>query len=246
MRSRVILLPLFSLLTLTLVGLGRPRTVSCRPPGGPSSHRLPRLNPWVVPLTTMWLTTRSGRLWIQPSKWTRSIWTWRSLMWLTSPSGMPLKLPWMSISAGPHWRHSLPMPTSSFCLSCLNALVEPLRQSLNYGLLNCSQALSARRLWQMLVPVSPFQPAMWGILLTSVMRCLGASLSPNALRRSSGGGDFTGESFSSLLDTVYGAELRCTSGSAQPKPPPSSHVASVHTTDMNHICNGHENNLNSC
>ena len=107
-------------------------------------------------------------------------------MWLTSPSGMPLKLPWMSISAGPHWRHSLPMPTSSFCLSCLNALVEPLRQSLNYGLLNCSQALSARRLWQMLVPVSPFQPAMWGILLTSVMRCLGASLSPNALRRSSG------------------------------------------------------------
>ena len=68
------------------------------------------------------------------------------------------------------------------------------------------------------------------------------------------GGDFTGdslfaplpESFSFLLDTVSGAELRCTSGSAQPKPPPSSHVASVHTTDMNHICNGHENNLNSC
>ena len=48
------------------------------------------------------------------------------------------------------------------------------------------------------------------------------------------GGDFTGnslfaplpESFSSLLDTVSGAELRCTSGSARPKPP-SVPVAAV-------------------
>ena len=43
------------------------------------------------------------------------------------------------------------------------------------------------------------------------------------------GGDFSGdtlfsplpESFSSLLDTVSGAELRCSSGSARPNPPPA-------------------------
>ena len=67
---------------------------------------------------------------------------------------------------------------------------------------------------------------------------LGRFTVPKRTREILRGGDFTGdslfaplpESFSSLLDTVSGAELRCTSGSARPKPPPSSHVASAHST----------------
>ena len=56
---------------------------------------------------------------------------------------------------------------------------------------------------------------------------MGASV-PERTKEVLRGGDFTGdslfsplpESYSSLLDTVSGAELRCTSKSARSKPPP--------------------------
>ena len=149
-------------------------------------------------------------------------------MWLMSPSGMPLKLPWMSISAGPHWRHSLPMPTSSFCLSCLNALVEPLRQShlraieLLPGVVRQAAMANART-------GQSLSAGYVGNLVNLRDAVLGRFTVPKRTQEILRGGDFTGdslfaplpESFSFLLDTVSGAELRCTSGSAQPKPPPS-------------------------